>query len=1608
MEFLVAVSQNNIEIARQLIQSGIDVNSPIIWNAKDTYTPVIPPNIVSQPELLTKLQSDQEYQTRPLNIAVFGGHIDMVRLLLSAGADINTKDGRGRTALICAIYGLDLDASNINTSNLHLISQTHENHYDIMKNVLLRHPNLYVSTLDSPQYEIKGITPLCLASYLGKENIIQLLLDDGRIDVDGTDSKNASALMYAARDGNLPIVQMLLSYDASPDITDSHGWSAIQYAEKNPEIVQLCEQSLRRKRPDITIFHTPVNPIARYPVSYSKLSTLISSLPQYQSSLSHLEFDTIQDIDLMNPITAPIVQIVQTAFLHAIKSHDYVSLQTLLLWAPPIKQNNNSNHYGHSSSSGALLVNYHDPKTGLTCIHHAMRAKPLPSLDTLTMLYQAGADINAQTYYGRTALHHLARIGVDKDGKSWGIQKSSTKNQNQQTRLRANSSSSSAPPTMPTHYEENEDVVLDQQNHQNQNSQMKQPPSTPASATFGNRLSVQSSVSHRSNNSDGSNSNNNNNNNSSGNGNPSRSSMVDVLSDPLTKSILATPTVPAHLALCASLLIRLGALVNIADPTGNTPLHFAAEFGAVPEVLEVLILEGNADLHLKNKKQLSPLDVCKSEEIKKTMLAFEQERKSSYRTKSTVSYVSGANIKPFDTASDYRNSLTRSASRSTVPYPLNSNNNNNHVDNQQSKAAYEPSVILPTSISEVAANRTKENKKKGDILDQIDSDFESILKAFFHYQTNYAVSIERALEFITVTFHQIQESSNPTNNNVVHLEKTIVQLRFKLREAHDMFDQAEQRAEKVMLYYREELEQVEQLHQADSDLLYLQEEKVTKLFDVFERIDSRFCQLEMDQDELIHKIEKLQKVITRHYQRFNNNHDQQNNNNIDIQLCLTNVLQSLTILTAIPTNDSALYLREDRLRLYRDLEQVVDLISSYLPSSDSDESSALQEKWNQVKDLLTKQPKENKENNEDKNNNDNNDNNNNNNNNNDSNNNNPSKSSSHWQRQLTTASLYHPSTTTKKNHNTTTLRTLNELELSFDILSANLSEIQKDIDDNAEQTNDIMDSKKRMYDVCLALEKELEQFKNVNNNSNTTENNNSERTEEVVRNELDQVMQCTKTLFDRQAALDQDIAELKKEYLNVEKQLEKANDELRQVRPPLLLQGLLERLETDDTTVIRVEKDWQEDPNLVSAVEDTVNNKNNNGTDHHELNKLDEESDTTLSSSSSEIMGSNHNEGEYASILHTIKETFNSSLATKCLIARLDASLYSLKVLATYQISKSRQALLEVQGSLTQANADVTDAKKLLQEIYDEAADVAQQVYAFKTEVETIIQHRKEEVVKVWEVVDEVSVAIDNNELISSSKTTTSSIAGSSSSSSSSSTAVDQQVVDENGNPMITNVQQALPPHLIDKSSDDNNNDNDDQERYQLILRELERFHVIHENLQDAIEDLKREQTDIGQRIRQVATTLIEPQVEKLVGQGHQSLLSISDYLAELMDGIRIHDLGINMDDKSIGSTVISTNGTNTRVSRLTNLGNDTNKLSQHRISLTSTKSTTLSSTRPSIIEQSKRLSMAMSIRTSDRKRMSMISSSSLSSLSSYQQERMLSRASNLSSVISRQRPTHQ
>ncbi|KAI9483924.1 MAG: hypothetical protein EXX96DRAFT_606855 [Benjaminiella poitrasii] len=1430
MEFLKAVSRNDIEKVRTFLQSNIDVNSAFIWNSKDTYSPVIPSEMRNRPDLLNNLQADQKYHTKALNIAVFGGHADMVRLLLSAGADINSKDGRGRTALVCAIYGLDLDASNINTSNLHLISQTNMNHFDIMKNILLCHPNLHYATLDSPQYEIKGITPLCLASYLGKASIIQLLLEDDRVNVDGTDSKNATALMYAARDGNVPIVKILLGYHASPDITDSHGWSAIQYAERIPEIVQLCEEVLRAKRSELSV--TSNNYSVNYPINYAKLSHLISSMPNYSSSLSHLRIETLKEIDHLDPAAAPLVHIVQSAFLQAIKLHDHSSLQTLLMKPLPLDDS--------AANHGPLLINYHDPKTGLTAIHHAMRTKPLPSPETITMLFLAGADMNAQTYYGRTALHHLSRFGLDKDGKLWGIQKS-------------NKTTGTIPPAN-------------------------------------------------------------------------------------------IKSVPEHLSLCASLLIRFGTLVNIADPIGNTPLHFAAEFGGVLEVLEVLILGGGADLTLKNKKGLTPLDVAKSDEIKQRMLRYEAERKHSSKARSIISSLNGT-IRPFDSASEYNR---HSVVCTTTPSLFR---------NQETD---KPRMHFLTTQKQLLMDVVQKDASSGEY-----SDFEIILKSFFGYQTTFTDSIETSLAYLTESIlGSCQLSPQKHAQAFLELGDTIDQLRYELREAHEMFDATDQLVEKVMRAFREELEQVEQVHQADWEMSELQNDKIEKLFDVFERIDGRFCQLELAQDDLVGQLERLRKAAVRRQQTL-----QENDGSVDIGCCITHVLQSLLILQTVPT-DHVLYLRDDRNRLSQEMtvavEQVLGEIEKH-PDKDSrgklgEAKALLEECWIEVKELLTRDgPLQLK------------------------------KEEEQGSTDVMPRSISQPTTLRQKEKVMSSIyklcnkqneqHTLNELELSFDILQSNLYEIQKDVEEVTEHLEKIMQSKKKMYEICLSLEKELS-------------DDESERIEEEIRTELNQVLKFTQQLFDKQHTLNKEHEKLMNEYTLIEQRLEKVRDSLYKVRPPALLQGLLDRLDTDETNYcVHVEKDWKEDSNLVAEII---------------IDEQHEESDD-----SSESSASSRDYGHHYPLATLQIEQLNtqcaSKLSTLCYITRLDASLYCLKVLASHSIGKSRQSLIQVQASLGHASTDLDGVRSQMTQLYDDAAEVARQVFALKIEMETIVRHRKEEVIKVWEVVDEVSEGLDTK------------------------VAQAQQIQQQT--PTISgelNMQQRQQQQQQQQQNDSL----DEQDRHQWIIRELEQLQRVHENLEGSIEELKQEQAMISQSLHQLSVVFIEPQVDRLVGQNDESLLSISDRLAELMDRIRDNDMGLRPSSFwSPVSTVASKKGlrpssqqqqqveksattgvglsrsrprivnkTASNANRLSLLSAATSRLS------TSTYNSNYSSSfvrSPSSViidshsNNRKRLSAAVSIKT-DMKRMSIVSTTSLSSLSSYQQERVMAKASNLSSALSK------
>ena len=120
-------------------------------------------------------------------LAAFDGHTDTVRFLIESGANVNNLDGNGRTALMFAASGNNPGGDNAGT--------------------------------------------------------VKLLLDNkAKVDV-GDKVENFTALMFAAAEGQLKNVKLLLEYKADWKIVDVDGDTARKFAVNNghTDVVKMID-----------------------------------------------------------------------------------------------------------------------------------------------------------------------------------------------------------------------------------------------------------------------------------------------------------------------------------------------------------------------------------------------------------------------------------------------------------------------------------------------------------------------------------------------------------------------------------------------------------------------------------------------------------------------------------------------------------------------------------------------------------------------------------------------------------------------------------------------------------------------------------------------------------------------------------------------------------------------------------------------------------------------------------------------------------------------------------------------------------------------------------------------------------------------------------------------------------------------------------------------------------------------------------------------------------------------------------------------------------------------------------------------------------------------
>jgi len=196
----------------------------------------------------------REFPTSPLFEAAVSGHTRIARMLLSAGADVNTKVGPGYTAVYNSAFNGHADTVRLLAeSNADVNSTTADEFSPLYIACQQGHTECVRALLESnacpdlarPQ---EGATALYIASQNGHTACVEALLGAGSstATVDLPMSDGSTPLMIACYFQHVRVVEMLLRAGASLAVRDKRGRDALEWAKKRNDalVVALVQEEL--------------------------------------------------------------------------------------------------------------------------------------------------------------------------------------------------------------------------------------------------------------------------------------------------------------------------------------------------------------------------------------------------------------------------------------------------------------------------------------------------------------------------------------------------------------------------------------------------------------------------------------------------------------------------------------------------------------------------------------------------------------------------------------------------------------------------------------------------------------------------------------------------------------------------------------------------------------------------------------------------------------------------------------------------------------------------------------------------------------------------------------------------------------------------------------------------------------------------------------------------------------------------------------------------------------------------------------------------------------------------------------------------------------------
>ena len=168
-----------------------------------------------------------------LMFAATGGHLEVVRVLLDRGADVNEalsaalSAGRIKVAKLLKDRGADLNL--VPLTLLTLLGDV-----EVVQSRINQGANI-------DETDNRGCSPLIVAAKWGYLEIVKLLLDNGAdVNAWAWDTMEQTALMEASDQGHVELVKFLLQKGANVNFRNKNGWTALKLAQKEDH-TQIAE-----------------------------------------------------------------------------------------------------------------------------------------------------------------------------------------------------------------------------------------------------------------------------------------------------------------------------------------------------------------------------------------------------------------------------------------------------------------------------------------------------------------------------------------------------------------------------------------------------------------------------------------------------------------------------------------------------------------------------------------------------------------------------------------------------------------------------------------------------------------------------------------------------------------------------------------------------------------------------------------------------------------------------------------------------------------------------------------------------------------------------------------------------------------------------------------------------------------------------------------------------------------------------------------------------------------------------------------------------------------------------------------------------------------------